>query len=241
MGGVHLGEADQALAFLVLAGKVVGTIALVILGLLWLSTFLGRKRWSWNVASAPVPLTPLAVVAAVAIAWWCAWLPVTQPEQRLRGQVERALLSGDFATGLSVLSRNPPEAFPPHWDPPPRVGYTGDAKPDPGDVLLYMLDHQHLLEHSQSGRCQRLFEDKLIAQGWIYMLSLRKNRAALSNLVTLLERMPDAGRLMHPEFPPHEHDRELYGLHRVLSGVGVSNDADLNQRIGALLERYPLR
>ena len=241
MGGVHLGEADQALAFLVLAGKVVGTIALVILGLLWLSTFLGRKRWSWNVASAPVPLTPLAVVAAVAIAWWCAWLPVTQPEQRLRGQVERALLSGDFATGLSVLSRNPPEAFPPHWDPPPRVGYTGDAKPDPGDVLLYMLDHQHLLEHSQSGRCQRLFEDKLIAQGWIYMLSLRKNRAALSNLVTLLERMPDAGRLMHPEFPPHEHDRELYGLYRVLSGVGVSNDADLNQRIGALLERYPLR
>lgn len=241
MGGVRLGDADRSLALLAMLGKIFGSFAAFVLLLLWTTTFLGKRRWTWQIAATTVPLRPLMILALVASAWWCLWLPITQPEQRLRGQVERALRADDLATGLTVLASHPPEAFPPHWDPPPRIGYTGDAKPDPGDVLLFLLDHPSLLEQPYGAHCQRLFEDKLIAQGWIYMQSLTRNRTALANLVTLLERMPDAERLMHPELPPHERDRDLYGLHRVLSGVSVSDDPAMRQRINALLERYPLR
>jgi hypothetical protein len=241
MGGVRLGDADRSLAFLAMLGKFFGSIAAFVLLLLWGTTFLDKRRWTWQIAATTVPLRRLVSLALMASAWWCLWLPVTQPEQRLRVQVERALRADDFATGLTMLASNPPEAFPPHWDPPPRIGYTGEARPDPGDVLLYLLDHPHLLEQPHGERCLRLFEAKLTAQGWIYILSLRGKRTALSNLVTLLERMPDAGRLMHPDLPPHEQDRDLYGLHRVLSGVDVTDDPALKQRINALLERYPLQ
>ncbi len=240
MGGVRLGDADRSLALLAMFGKFIGSIAAFVLLLLWVTTFLDKRRWTWQIAATTVPLRQLVILALMASAWWCLWLPVTQPEQQLRGQVERALRADDFARGLSVLASHPPEAFPPHWDPPPRIGYTGEAKPEPGDVLLYLLDHPHLQEQPHGERCQRLFEDKLTAQGWIYMLSLRDNPTALSNLVTLLERMPDAGRLMHPDFPAHERDGDLYGLHHVLSGVHASDPA-LRQRINALLARYPLQ
>ena len=237
MGGVRLGEADRSLALLALLGKFIGSIAAVVLGLLWTATFLDQRRWSWHVAAVVVPVRPLVVLALAAIAWWCAWLPLTQPEQQLRHHVEQALRKTDFATGLTLLASQPPEAFPPHWDPPPRIGYA-ESTPEPGDVLLFLLDHPHLLELPHGTRCQRLFEDKLIAQGWIYSLSLRNKRTALSNLVSLLERMPDAGRLMHPDFPPDDHDSELYGLHGVLSQVGASDDPALQHRIDALLRRY---
>ena len=235
MGGVRLGEADRSLAMLALVGKFLSAIgAVVLLGLLWVTTSLDKRRWSWHVAAVTVPLRPLVILALVAIAWWCAWLPLTQPEQQLRHQVEQALRQNDFATGLSVLASHEPERFPPHWDPPPRIGYA-DNRPDPGDVLLFLLDHPH------GERCQRIFEDKLIAQGWIYAMHLRRNRTALSNLVTLLERMPNAERLMHPTFPEHDRDRYGYGLHQALSQVGDSGDPALGQRINTLLERYPLR
>jgi hypothetical protein len=240
MGGVRLGAADQGIALLSLAGRIIGTATLLFLGLLWVASFLDRKRWSWHVTASSVSLRPLILVALAAIGWWCAWLPITQPEQQLRGQVDRALRHEDFATGLRVLASHPPEAFPPHWDPPPRIGYAMHSTPNPGDVLLFLIDHPELLALPYGNRCQSLFEDKLISEGWMYSTRLQKSRAALANLVTLLERMPDANRLMHPQLPPEVYDRGLYGMHNVLSQLDASSDPALKQRIDALLARYPV-
>lgn len=239
MGGVRLGAADQGIAFLALAGRILGTATLLFLGLLWFATFLNRKRWSWNVTATRVSLRPLILLAVAAIGWWCAWLPVTQPEQQLRGEVERALRSEDFATGLLALASNPPAAFPPQWDPPPRIGYAKYSTPNPGDVLLFLIDHPDVLALPYGKRCQSLFEDKLISEGWMYSSRLQNNRAALTNLVTLLERMPDASRLMHPQLPSDVYDRDFYGMHHVLSQISASSDPILTQRIDALLARYP--
>jgi hypothetical protein len=231
MGGVRLGPADQSLAFLAFAGKIVGTISLCLLSLLWACTFLDRKRWSWMVATTAVRLKPLTVVAVVAIAWWCAWLPFTQPQQRLRGQVERALLSGDFATGLGLLARHPVADFPPHWDPPPRVGYH-QREPEVVEVLLYLVDHP------LGGRCQAVYEDKLLRMGWDFDARFGRAKASLERLVTLLERMPDASHLMHPS-PPPDARRRHYGLADLLAQIGRDTHPSLRSRIDAVLERYP--
>lgn len=232
MGGVRLGPGEQSLAFLALAGKFVGSITLFFLFLLWLSTFLERKRWSWHVATTTVPLTPLTLVAVVSIAWWCAWLPVTQPEQQRRGQVERALLSGDFATGVAVLSQNPPEDFPPHWDPPPRIGYA-QTKPEVIDVLF------HLLDHPQAVRMQEIYEYKLASEGYLLETRLSREPRLLERLVTILERSPHAARMMHPPLSPRELGRYGHGIDWVLSQFEDHQDVGLRNRIQALRARHP--
>lgn len=144
MGGVRLGESDRLLASLAFSGRILGTLAAFVLGLAWLLSFSARRRWSWNISITPLSLKPLMILTVIAITWWCAWLPVTQPEKRLRGQVERALRANDFATGLSVLASHDVEDFPPHWDPPPRIGYAS-VRPDPIAVLMYLQDHSSAL------------------------------------------------------------------------------------------------
>jgi hypothetical protein len=232
MGGVRLGPGEQSLAFLAMAGKFVGTITLFILFLLWLSTVLDRKRWGWNVATTTVPLTPLTLVGVVAIAWWCAWLPVTQPEQQLRGRVERALSAGDVATAVAVLSHHPPEAFPPHWDPPPRIGY-GQTKPEVIDVLF------HLLDHPQAERMQEIYEYKLASEGYLLEGRLQRDPRLLERLVTILERSPHAERMMHPPLSPRERERYWHGVDWTLSRFEDHPDAGLRNRIQALRARHP--
>ncbi len=233
MGGVRLGEADRTLAFLAFAGRFLGTITLFVLLLAWVSTFLARKRWSWNITTTPVPLTPLTWLGVVAIVWWYAWLPVTQPEQRLRGQVERALHADDFATALSVLSSHPSEAFPPHWDPPPRIGYL-NARPDPVDVLLYLVDQP------ADARIQRLFEDKLLNEGWMGAQSRFHHPTMFLRLLTLLERLPDASRLLHAQHSSAGRHDHMPGFYDELSALGKNQqDPVIRQRVDALLARYP--
>lgn len=231
MGGVRLGPGEQSLAFLAMAGKFVGTITLFILFLLWLSTVLDRRRWSWHVATTTVPLTSLTLVAVASIVWWCAWLPVTQPEQQLRSQVERALLSGDLATGVAVLSRHPPETFPPHWDPPPRIGYA-QTKPEVIDVLF------HLLDHPQAVRVQEIYEYKLASEGYLLEGRLQRDPKLLERLVTLLERSPHAARMLHPPLSPRERQRHGLGIDWMLERFEDHQDVGLRNRIQAVRARH---
>jgi len=226
MGGVRLGDAERVFATAALTGRILGTFAGLVLGLAWMCSFSARRRWGWNISQPPVPLLPLAITAMVAIAWWCVWLPFTQPEQQLRHRVEHALRSNDFATGLNLLATHEADQFPPHWDPPPRVGYA-NTTPDPVEVLLYLVDHP------MAERIHRLYEQKLLNQGRYLMNFHGQDPAALRKLVTLLERMPDASRLLHPK------DWEM-GLFKELERHDQRNlGADLHQRITALLARYP--
>lgn len=72
-----------------------------------------------------LPITFTLIIAAI--------LPWTQAEQRLRLLVERDFAQGRFDEGLTILSENSRNAFPPHWDPPPHHPY-------------YKADHMELLK-----------------------------------------------------------------------------------------------
>jgi hypothetical protein len=74
------------------------------------------------------------LVAAVSIAGWTAVLPVTQGEQRNRWRVTRDMRAGRIEDALRFMSSLDPDDFPPHWDPPPRLGY-GEQRPPFLEVL----------------------------------------------------------------------------------------------------------
>lgn len=126
MGGVRLTEAEQALA----AAKIL----VILLGALtWPIWFIGTMtlvifRWSkWHWALVTEPLTqamgrPVWLFGTVSVLVWSLPLPWTQPEQQLRGSVERDFRGGRYRELIATMSAHQRDDFPPHWDPPPRIG-----------------------------------------------------------------------------------------------------------------------
>jgi hypothetical protein len=60
-------------------------------------------------------------IASVAI--WAIVLPQTQPEQQRRRHAERLLFANKIDEAIVFMSQFEQTQFPPHWDPPPRIGY----------------------------------------------------------------------------------------------------------------------
>jgi hypothetical protein len=87
--------------------------------------------WSWAIVSPPRNRVSRGVwiIASLSVLGWACVLPITQPEQQLRRHVERDLYAGRIAEGLEVMSQQAPADFPPHWEPPPNIGYGQDAPP----------------------------------------------------------------------------------------------------------------
>jgi hypothetical protein len=88
------------------------------------------NRWtpqfSLATASGRVSLG-LWSLAVLALCVWIPILPATQREQHLRGRVEAQLREGRLREAVQEMSRHQPADFPPHWDPPPRLGYGEDT------------------------------------------------------------------------------------------------------------------
>jgi len=138
MGGVRLSESERLIRevanLVIVLGVLSMPVWLIVCGIVG---FRWRKR-----AMLALPAEPrdahvgrgLVALAAASVAVWAPILLLTQPEQQLRRRVERALRDGNLEQGLSLLAAHPRDAFPPHWDPPPRIGY-GEARPSVFDVL----------------------------------------------------------------------------------------------------------
>jgi len=136
MGGIELGPGEALLAEVTLGVL----FALVFSAPWWLVAIavivLGIPRvpggpWTPDPAFAsdarPVaPSTWRLATALVCVGLFL--LPFTQPEQRRRHTVETALRAGDVAGAVAAMMRDGPEAYPPHWDPPPRTGF-GERAP----------------------------------------------------------------------------------------------------------------
>jgi hypothetical protein len=126
MGGVRLTEAERALAGAKLFVMFFGTLSWPIWCLVSLS--LASNLWSpWKWGIPPVTdsrAIPRSVwsFAAASVVVWLVLLPWTQAEQQLRGTAERAFRAGRFSEMLAVMSAHGRDEFPPHWDPPPRIG-----------------------------------------------------------------------------------------------------------------------
>ncbi|MFN0050675.1 MAG: hypothetical protein ACKV0T_00700 [Planctomycetales bacterium] len=143
MGGIRLTESEQIIqgtAFLVgFLGVVTWPIWLI--GV-WVVAAIRSSKWNLVMVDGPADHRAGRSLIALAILSLVVWIPLlmlTQPEQRLRTQVERNLLSGRLEEGIAILSAHDRRDFPPLWDPPPRIGY-GEEYPPVSDVLRVIAD-----------------------------------------------------------------------------------------------------
>ncbi len=191
MGGIRLSESEQiiqATAFLVVFfGGVswpiwaLGTIVVLVRRL---------PRWRFVVDEEGVELQVVSrslwVLAVLAIVGWLPVLFVTQPEQQLRRQVERGLRGGEIRESLLRMSEHVREEFPPHWEPPPRIGY-GERSPKMDDVLLEMTTA------NVAPWVRTIFIDKMLRQleGWEPWSHTAWNspQRDMNRYLTLLEKL----------------------------------------------------
>jgi hypothetical protein len=144
MGGIRLTESEHLILGL--------TCNLMCLGILsspvWLIgalTVWANSKPVWQVPpgareEGTVPDRGLWALAATSVAVWPFVLPWTQAEQGLRYRVEQDLRGGRIPEALALMTAHTPSAFPPHWDPPPRVGY-GESVPPLVTVLEALVEH----------------------------------------------------------------------------------------------------
>jgi hypothetical protein len=142
MGGVRLNDAEEVLRM----GALMLMVAVFYTTLVWaigtLVVLVVNLR-----TPKPFPVVPDVVassdrrpwvLAGVTIGLGLVALPFTQAPQVRRHAVESLLEKGAYDEGVELLCTQPQSAFPPHWDPPPRLFHatldgTGAARPP--DVL----------------------------------------------------------------------------------------------------------
>lgn len=140
MGGLHHDPVDELLADANLLTKVYGVLAFPILlicalaGLRWM-----KGEWTVQTPRWEHPPRLLIAIAAASVLFWVVPLVRTQPEQRNRWQAEHLLRSGDVKGGIAMLTGRARDAFPPIWDPPPRLSY-GERLPSLESIATALLE-----------------------------------------------------------------------------------------------------
>ena len=145
MGGVRLSESERVILAVrqILFLLCYGTILIWVIGYVSICcrrripVFYRSKEDCKDIN--PVAGRPVWLMATATILFWIPFLFFTQPEQKLRWQSEQFIESGKFVDFGKLTTEAPPNAFPPHWDPPPRVGYS-ESEPLPFLVLHGLLE-----------------------------------------------------------------------------------------------------
>jgi hypothetical protein len=153
MGGVRLTPIEAIIASTSLTVQIWGA-ALLPVWLIGTSTVLALSRMTWpdwrsigaiepsdaasNCHSRPRVDWSAWVAAWALVTAGVALLPVAQSEQRRRTVAEQMLRSGDVDEAVRYMAQFDRDDFPPHWDPPPRLGY-GTKNPPLIDVLQSLV------------------------------------------------------------------------------------------------------
>lgn len=188
MGGIRLSEAEAVISE---TSLLVGFFA-AISWPLWLGGCLvvaSRERnWRWF---EPVPTEPPGVAASSwllaigATALGFLMLPWTQPAQQLRYRVERAMTEGRIAEGLQIMSQHQADEFPPHWAPPPYLGYA-----DPQPPLLEVL--AAFASENPAPWVRESFVNKLhvVIPNWYFAWSVQ-SASEKDRWLTVIESLPE--------------------------------------------------
>lgn len=203
MGGVRLSDSERVLQDISCLARVLGTITWPF----WAITAL--------VAIAKRPLQPYVpqenleklatgisawLLGVAAILVWIPILPMTQPEQQLRREVEQDLRGGRIERALTTMSEHDRVDFPPHWDPPPRIGY-GETSPSIIEVLEIAIKSDvaaWVLEVFQ-----QKFEDSMGTGYHSHYLWEQLDNEEFDRYLNLIEQLPPS-----PEFIK-EHQEPL--------------------------------
>lgn len=123
------------------------------------------------------------------VAVWAVILPLTQPEQARRYEVEQAIEAGNVTAAIELLSFRPAGEFPPHWRPPPRSLERGD------DDLRLNLTEASL--ESSADWVREYYVGQLVRYveylGWVYQ---DEDAGRLVRAVDILSRAPEAREML---------------------------------------------
>jgi hypothetical protein len=142
MGGIRLSESEQVIQATAFFVGAIGILSwpIWLIGTVVVATKASPPQSS--VATSTIDgqamSLPMWGLGVVSLAVWLFILPTTQPEQQRRRRVEVLLREGNIEQALDVMSAHEHGDFPPHWDPPPRIGY-GETTPELPKVLETLI------------------------------------------------------------------------------------------------------
>ncbi len=133
MGGIRLTESEEIILgtrMWLIAGGVL-TAPIWLIGYMICCSI--KSPWKWALdeledRNHPVSMTTW-ILALISLLFLTPFLPRTQREQWLRWQAEKLILAGSFDELSKFTQEHYATELPPHWDPPPRIGY-GETKPE---------------------------------------------------------------------------------------------------------------
>jgi hypothetical protein len=192
MGGIRLSEGDQLLARTAFRIQVLIFYSSPVIAIAASFGLAASAEWRRpRLADGQVPAVSRALwaFAVAAVVVWAAILPVTQPAQRLRHQVEDLFRRRQVADGLRLLDQHSQSDFPPHWDPPPRLGYPREPVELPD--VLDQLDQIRTpwVRAVYVDKLERSYLDRWAAQS-IALMPEESER-----LLKLLQTMPEGPEL----------------------------------------------
>lgn len=238
MGGIRLSEREQVVLEVKQFVWVVGIIAWIVLAIGTAVLTLKSKRTLAERLETGVSRVGWSLWAfgVLLLAVGFVIVPLGLPEQRNRWNAERLLYEGDLASAVRYIAERPREAFPPHWDPPPRTAY-GESKPEIIRLLAALRAggapewlYQTYIEKLLS-RYDGLSEAIAAAQDG--------DDEMLSEMLTIFQREPPRGEFRYRLLEqlgeglksgtlPSEVARRVREFRATLKGNGESKDVDLD-------------
>ncbi|MFT5300174.1 MAG: hypothetical protein ACI814_000948 [Mariniblastus sp.] len=219
MGGIRLTDSQQIILsvrlWLILIGY--GTF------LIWLIAYfvLCSRSKPWNLDQladeepAPAGISiPLRVVVAASLLIWIAVLPATQKEQWLRWKSSSLILSGDYDAASQLTREHPETSFPPHWSPPPRLGW-GDREPSVYEAINGLKSHQ-----AAPWMLARYFEklDQMASSPWWRDSIHQMDDEALVKAIDAIEACPNSRKIANDLAKSM-----AYSINRILNPDGTQD------------------
>lgn len=188
MGGIQLTEAEltlQAIGFNMRALTIL-TLPVWVIGALVVRLNI-PGRWDVGASTGAALNRGPMLLAVLSIAIWLIPLPVTQREQQLRSRTEDALRGGDLSAALREMSQHQQDDFPPHWDPPPRLGWAEPELPEILDVIPILI-HEDAAEWVRA-----IYLDKF-ERRWLSRWTLLEEQH-LERIEGILDSLPEGDHL----------------------------------------------
>ena len=205
MGGIPVTPAEHQLSsihFLALTFTTFSWLVWLLFGVGAYQMHTGRPPALQSTDASPRPALWAAAIACVAI--WLVFLPATQRAQRLRTTVERQLYAGDYAGALTELSRHQPADYPPHWSPPPLIGWP-TARPDLLPVVDAMAARTDIAPWVRAVYVDK-FERRYIGSGMMF------GPHKQPEIEAVLDRLPESAALRSKHAEELERFREIETL-----------------------------
>ena len=133
MGGIRLTESEE----IILGMRLWLIVGGVLTAPIWLIGYLiscsVKSPWKWQLREFEEQnrsaSKPAWILAFCSLAIWVPFLAWTQGEQQLRWRAEKLLFAGSIVELSKFTHEHAEQDLPPHWDPPPRIGY-GETRPE---------------------------------------------------------------------------------------------------------------